>query len=89
MRCTVAALQFVKRVSLKQKELLYNIGFSFDFFASCFGTATLQRCNVYVSFAVIFSYCSFVSYVFSSSVPLLFEGLLALERLFVEGVVVG
>ena len=49
----------------------------------------LQRCNVYVSFAVIFSYCSFVSYVFSSSVPLLFEGLLALERLFVEGEVVG
>jgi hypothetical protein len=49
----------------------------------------LQRCNVYVSFAVIFSYCSFVPYVFLSFVPLLFEGLLALERLFVEGEVVG
>ena len=38
---------------------------------------------------VLCSYCSFVSYVFSSFVPLLFEGLLALERLFVEGEVVG
>ena len=88
MRCTVAVRE-EGIIKAKRTSIFINIGFSFDFFTSCFGTATLQRCNVYVSFAVIFSYCSFVPYVFLSFVPLLFEGLLALERLFVEGEVVG